>query len=248
MALNLITKFIRGHPDWHATSLEDFEEWMDRISNKNSLTIFRGQRTYHPLLPSISRNNNPQTVLVHERELIEKFKFEAKPCLHLMPKTEWDWLVVGQHHGLPTRLPDWTFNSYIALWFALEKSMEDGSNPEVWALKPEKKDIIQSVVKSRPYSGTRTKVFKTTFDTPRVRAQEGCFTLFRFVEKSRNGFVSLEKNRHMKKRLVRVRIANYATARIYSQLQAMGYTKARIYPDIDKVAFRIKEVVLDKLD
>lgn len=241
MALNKITEIIQGFPDWHGTSVADFDEWVSIVSNGSNTAVYRGQRKYWPLLPTISRDNDPAKLLSLEDKILKLFKKEGRGCLHLIPKTDWDWLVVGQHHGLPTRVLDWSYNPYVALWFALKKYSRNDSEPEVWILKPKDEDIIESLENSRPFQGTKTKLFNTEFRIPRIKQQEGCFVLFKYVEKNCIGFVPLEKNQRLRTRIERIRLAKYAAPEMLNEIEQKGFNESKLFPNIDDVSKSIKE-------
>lgn len=246
MVLQIETTKIHGHEVHNAASLADFEEWIDKVKGQTETTIFRGQRKDYPLLPNICRDGEPDGLLENERALLTLFKKEAPRCLQVVPDNDWEWMVVAQHHGLSTRLLDWTYNPYVALWFALEKSASNGSRPEVWVMNPLKEDVIEKPDHTRPFSGTRTKVFKSNFNISRLNEQEGCFVLFKHIEKSQRGFVAIERNKQLRKRVARVRIQTHVANKIFGQLEAMGYTKSRLYPNIDEVAKNVQNKVLNE--
>jgi hypothetical protein len=70
-----------------------------------------------------------------ESTMIRHFKRQAHRYLKNLPKDDdtIEWLALMQHYGSPTRLLDWTYSFFVAVFFAVEQS--DTNTPcAVWAV------------------------------------------------------------------------------------------------------------------
>lgn len=51
--------------------------------------------------------------------MLDAFKRRARPYIDQIPQNDFEWMFVAQHHGLPTRLLDWSTSPLVALYFAV---------------------------------------------------------------------------------------------------------------------------------
>lgn len=216
-----------------ACSVAAFLEFILQHGGDYPNVLFRGQGEGYKLEPKIARTKwrDGGTAADAEKSMHEEFKRRAVPYLDFKPANDWEWLAIAQHHGLPTRLLDWTTNPLVALWFAVENPC--ASRAAVWMLFGSNEDYVSDFDDLSPFQIKRTKIFRPTHLTRRIVAQNGWFTAHKHMSGGR--FVPLEKNKQYTQRLKFVAIPPASFQNIRKELDLCGINRASLFPDLPGV-------------
>lgn len=208
--------------------LESFEEFHQQVQSYNrEADIYRGVTNKdYQLVPKIGRVplRPRQSRQLEEGRIFRRFKERALPYLEFMPRDDWDWLAIAQHHGLPTRLLDWTRNPLAALYFAVEHESILGS--AIYVLRGY--EVLSTKIHPDPFKYLKVGKFVPDRITPRISAQLGVFTIHPEPEKP---FLSdsLEK----------LIIPNRIRGQLKKIVDTYGINRAMLFPDLDGLAHHI---------
>jgi hypothetical protein len=213
-------------------------DFLDFASKKaDGAWLFRGHGDASwDLQPTIGRPSPTAAYnLADEKILFEDFKLEAKRYLHAADFfNDLEWLAVAQHHGLPTRLLDWSTNPLAAAWFATEDDkLEKDAN--IFAIRVpfvnRRRDdfnVFDRPYPSNPLSFTpELEIVEVSPRVARITAQQGCFSLHWKPEVAWT-FPSGEPNAYDS-----YPIRNADKADFRRLLHIFGFDAQRIYVDID---------------
>lgn len=198
-------------------------------------TLFRGQldHTWN-LTPKIGRlkfrHKYASSLLKTEQELFSEFKRLATSHIRSRQlQSKWDILALGQHHGLPTRLLDWSSNPLVALWFAIEQPTESKFSA-VWAYGAQEVDFVSD--EHEPFDIKNTLIFRPHHLDERIVAQSGWFTVHSYSMEF-NEFNKLENISHLNSiPLYKFLIPKEKFGSIREELARCGVTRASLFPDL----------------
>jgi hypothetical protein len=236
------------------------------IGTKLTLSWFRGQpKVYGNITPKLFREEMPKISLDYEYSLIANFMLGAPTLSSYIPSRDNDylaWLFLAQHHGLPTRLLDWTDSVLIALFFAVNDFSD--SHGELWAMNPIRLNCFTGHTSiatpndpqvrffaSEPHAPSEnlTKEFnlqsppkspKALFpplNFPRMTAQLSRFTIHP-VPKPGNSIPDLLPHEDY---LVRYIIPSDKKKQLLEDLAALGISKTTLFPNLDSLAEDVRQ-------
>lgn len=211
------------------------------------LRMFRGQARDWVLLPSIGRY--PAVVRGYEDwrafhdHIIYQFLRLGHPYLTGYRTTGAESWVLGQHHGLPTRLLDTTTNALKALFFSVNHPAEDAHDGVLWVFSYTgwREELDE---KYRPFWDNTLVPFLPAQLNPRLTAQEGSFISYP-LPKNRKRLKPMDKFKQDELSLLKLVVPAAAKATLRHELALLGVQFRLLFPDLDGVARSIRLTELE---
>ena len=208
--------------------ISDFGHYAELVtSDLFDRHIFRGvsDGKLHHLLTPIGRSPrwsglSTKKLTAAERAMLKRFKQEGAPFVS-QPMTDWDWMVLARHHGLPGRLLDWSKNPLVALFFAVQ----GGNNTEGAVYADSFSRTIQTTKAADPFKVTEVSKLLSVHSHARISAQASVLTVH---PDPREAYSS--------RTMVCLRISGKLKVNLKQALRRLGIHPATIYQDLEGVA------------
>lgn len=248
------------------TKFAEFSSYVADHASQTRGFWFRGAQDSdnHNLVPTLYRHatkNKVEDLNKLETELMTAFRHRSPPFVREIPKDDFELLFLMQHHGVPTRLLDWSENPYVALFFALEDARRENALDEtdaaVWVLDPyalnvsalanhrntervlAANDVLLNAYRPQLHidnSGALPIAMYGVHNSQRIVAQRGVFVLFGSSTTAMNKEPLIINH----KTLIKLVISKTAKRDMFKALSNLGVTDSVVYPDLDGLAREIR--------
>lgn len=155
-----------------------------------------------------------------EKKALELFKLQARPYLGYNPSTEIEWLAVAQHHGMHTRLLDWSESLLVAAYFATVNAGAQSKNGVIYGARNLR--VISKHDENKPFEIIEPVIYNPPHITPRIPAQRSVFTIH---SKPSEIFKPHDYFKWV--------ISNKACGKIKTILDKCAINESSLFPDLD---------------
>jgi len=193
--------------------------------------IFRGQcdDPSWTLVPKAGRGK----IRIDDENLFRAWKRHAYAYEKRVINSDWEWLTIAQHHGLTTRLLDWTRNPLAATFFAIEHTQnhEGELNAAVFSYNNKAWGVGKAdEPPNDPFKNAPIDVVKKFVPrsiTQRLVMQQGIFTYHNPPKKSLESAIEHDED------LEKIVIPRNVLGEIRKILSYYGINKRTLFPDYD---------------
>lgn len=210
--------------DIRVNNFEELNKAFQKYNKESNRWVFRGQADISwKLIPKVGRHGFNISL---DKSFFESWKRRAREFTDTDYTNDWDWLTLAQHHGLPTRLLDWSVNPLVAAFFAIDDEEVGDVDAVIYAYKT--LNYISKSDKEDPFENFVDIVkFKPSGITQRLTRQHGVFTVHNPVKKD------LIDNLPAKDELERIIINKEYKKQLKFDLSYYGVNSMTIFPDLD---------------
>lgn len=189
------------------------------------------------------------------RNEITKYNFDSfgwkvfEEGLSWLPEELYDIAALAQHYGLPTRLLDWSYNVYTALYFAAIEALNNFNSEKHFSLY-----FLNHMAITVPqdYTNHELKIIRPMYlDNDNLKAQQGVFTL-KVLKSPKDDKVCLqdyisdnyEPTPHANI-LIKLMIPHTESLLVLKVLDSLEINEKQLFPGLDGVVRYQKRIIED---